>query len=454
MANYKTNGLNPSSSRKIDKSKSSGFTPNSNKTTAKSGDISTLIPTSNRRGDLMSVPEPVFATPKNSAMNMPKLTSSGDAKKALTALLAPEAIDNKTKAATTSKISRADTPNDDVLTGGDGKDVLSARNGNDRLSGGKGNDLLIAYSDAGEPAVLGKQVVNKNEPLKNSSDTLTGGAGADTFLFALEIDAKQKFLDKHTQADGRINGGGVAGENNKSHDHWLESIGNDTITDFSIEEGDKIQIKGHTVDLFATEKVGKDYVLRLRSNQGNADQNNPNGAHDGDLVGTITLKGAAKYSEAQLKGAIEVDAGVLYVADGRGVDTVKADTTANRTVVALAGVAKASGGDDILGNGSMTGMNMAYSEKPMGANAAKDIKASGSYKESMSMGVSALNGLVGAGMNDFSAMNLSDMNPKSATTGMGAMLAKADAISSNTNPCGNMVCSCSSMTNSQDRSGM
>ncbi len=449
MANYKTNGLDSYSSRKSDTSKSKGFRANDNKKTAKSVEMSTIEPMSNRRDDLMNMPVPVSAmTPKNSGTKMSKPESVGGDQ---------DFSDNfKPKKTSASKINKADTPKNDVLTGGNANDVLSARNGNDRLSGGKGNDLLISYSDAGEPAVLGKQVVNKNEPLKNSSDTLTGGAGADTFLFALEIDAKKKFLDKHTQADGRINGGGVAGENNKSHDHWLESIGKDTITDFSIEEGDKIQIKGHTVDLFATEKVGKDYVLRLRSNQGNADQKNPNGAHDGDLVGTITLKGAAKYSQEQLKGAIEVNAGVLYVADGRGVATVEADTTANRTSKALAGTTKSGSGDPVLGDGSMTGIDMAYSKESMGANAAKDTKTSGSYKETMSMGMSALDSLTGNGMNDFSAMSLLGLNQKSDTSGMGSMLTKADAISSSPNPCGNMVCSCSSMTktNNQDPNGI
>jgi hypothetical protein len=209
--------------------------------------------------------------------------------------------------------------------------VLSARNGNDTLTSDSGNDISISYSDAGEPAVLGKQVVNQNEPLKDSNDTLIGGRGADNFFFALEIDAKPEILAKHTQADGRINGAGVAGENNKSHDHWLESIGNDTIADFNLAEGDKITIKGHTVDLFAVEQQGSDYLLRLRSNQGNANQSNPNGAHDGDLVGTITVKGAAdKYTRAQLQGAITTDNMVHYVADGRGVETVSVDPLLGR----------------------------------------------------------------------------------------------------------------------------
>ena len=233
--------------------------------------------------------------------------------------------------------SMADTDRDDTLKGTSGNDVLSARNGKDLLRGNLGDDVLISYSDSGEPAVLGKQVVNANEPLANSNDRLSGGSGADTFMWAIEIDAKPKFLQKHTKSDGRIDGANnaLAGENNNSHDHWIEGIGDDVITDFNLEEGDKIVINGHTVENYKIEKRGGSYLLSLRSNQGNADQNNPNGAHDGDLIGTIKIRGAAnKYSEEQIKGAIALDKMVNYVADGRGLEVVTADTSANQSGIA------------------------------------------------------------------------------------------------------------------------
>ena len=239
--------------------------------------------------------------------------------------------------AKTLSLNLADTNENDLLKGRSGNDVLSARNGNDRLRGRQGDDILISYSDSGEPAVLGKQVVNQNEPLAASNDRLTGGAGADTFTWALEIDAKEQFLKKHTQADGRINGANnaLAGENNNSHDHWVEGIGNDVVTDFDLAQGDKILISGHTTENYEIETKGRSYVLNLRSNQGNADQNNPNGAHDGDLLGTIKLRGAAaKYSEAQILGAIASEKKVNYVADGRGVQVFEPDTTANRVGIA------------------------------------------------------------------------------------------------------------------------
>ena len=258
-----------------------------------------------------------------------------------------------------NKEGNSNNPGKNPLDGNNADRVLAARNGNDKLVGGKGNDTLISYSDAGEPSVLGKQVVNQNEPLAASNDTLVGRKGADQFIFALELDGKKEFLDKHTQADGRINGEALANENNNSHDHWLESIGNDRIKNFNLDQGDKIRIAGHTVDLFKIEQKGNDYIVNLRANQGNADQKNPNGAHDGDLVGTITLTGAAdRYSQEQLKGAITVDNGVHYVAEGRGVETVTEDTTPNRIgVVASAPTTGTSPTPDpLLGNGSTTGM--------------------------------------------------------------------------------------------------
>ena len=39
----------------------------------------------------------------------------------------------------------------------------------------------------------------------------------------------------------------IAGENGSVHDHWVDSIGDDIILDFNKSEGDKIEIKGHTV---------------------------------------------------------------------------------------------------------------------------------------------------------------------------------------------------------------
>ena len=80
-----------------------------------------------------------------------------------------------------------------------------------------------------------------------ADDVFTGGQGRDTFSFNLLLNAREEILEKHTNSNGQINWRGVAGENNNVHDHWVESIGNDVITDYSNQDGDKIVIRGHTV---------------------------------------------------------------------------------------------------------------------------------------------------------------------------------------------------------------
>lgn len=76
------------------------------------------------------------------------------------------------------------------------------------------------------------------------------------------------------------------------HDHWVDRLGNDVIWDFSREEGDHIEVVGHTVEVYRLvhqdsdgDRVLDSTVLYLRSNQGNS------GAHNKDLLGTITVFG-------------------------------------------------------------------------------------------------------------------------------------------------------------------
>jgi hypothetical protein len=105
---------------------------------------------------------------------------------------------------------------------------------------------------------------------------------------------------------------GVAGENDSVHDHWVEGVGNDTITDFNADDGDRIVIKGHTVRIEVEqldsddEDEEADYTLiSLFSDQGGN-----GGAHDGDALGTITVLDALLTEDD-----ISVDAGVYYAVD-------------------------------------------------------------------------------------------------------------------------------------------
>ncbi|WP_428526312.1 LamG-like jellyroll fold domain-containing protein [Roseibium sp.] len=195
--------------------------------------------------------------------------------------------------------------NDD-LNGGEGNDVLDGGHGEDVLNGGAGDDLLISQSDGREGAIAyiegrdegdpENELINgkvyPNQPIP-SDDILTGGLGADTFYFQTLINAKQRYIEKHTQNDGTIRWHGVAGENDKLHDHWVDIIGHDVITDFNRGEGDRILIEGHTTKIRSisygdanSDGVMDHSVIRLYSDQGRG-----GGAHNQDDLGTITVFG-------------------------------------------------------------------------------------------------------------------------------------------------------------------
>ena len=99
----------------------------------------------------------------------------------------------------------------DVLLGGDGNDTLDGGDGDDRLDGGNGNDILLG--GLGNDILIGGL----------GNDTMTGGAGADRFVFNGTIDN-----------------------------------GNDTITDFTTAQGDKLVFSGiaQLSDLGATWNAG------------------------------------------------------------------------------------------------------------------------------------------------------------------------------------------------------
>jgi Ca2+-binding RTX toxin-like protein len=184
----------------------------------------------------------------------------------------------------------------DNLSGGNGADLLVGGFGADRMDGGSGNDVLLSRSDAGEMVAAqdGTTQIFAEETaaFKAVNDTLTGGAGGDTFRFEGMVNAKDEIVAKHVNDDGTIDWVGVTGENNDVHDHWVDGFGNDVIRDFNRAQGDKIEISAHTAEVQSivykdSNGDGKnDYsVITVISQQGNA------GAHDEDLLGTITVYG-------------------------------------------------------------------------------------------------------------------------------------------------------------------
>jgi len=184
----------------------------------------------------------------------------------------------------------------DVLLGGAGNDTLRARWGEDTLLGGEGDDRLVSRADGGEPIIAqdpDAPLYFDGHTIEASSDVLTGGTGGALFVFRTDINATEDMVRKHTMDNGNIHWHGVAGENDNLHDHWAERFGNDIITDFNRAEGDAIRLVGHTIALQSITHVDADgdgaddySVLTVISDQGGN-----GGAHDQDVLGTVTVYG-------------------------------------------------------------------------------------------------------------------------------------------------------------------
>ncbi|MCV6586607.1 MAG: calcium-binding protein [Marinibacterium sp.] len=189
-----------------------------------------------------------------------------------------------------------------TFTGTGFADLIEAGSGSQTLLGGGAADRLISYGDAGEPDPA--QTVGSAGRITPalapgaSDDVLTGGAGGDRFEFRALLNARAEVLAAHTGRTGHVNWERVAGENDNPHDHWVEGIGNDVITDYSKAEGDKIVVRGHTVSVasvtYGSDDDGSYSLITLVSQQGNGANGGANtatGAHDEDPLGTIKVYG-------------------------------------------------------------------------------------------------------------------------------------------------------------------
>ncbi len=203
-----------------------------------------------------------------------------------------------------------------VVVGGVACSLNAAAGGPDGklIKGGKGDDELIAYAISGEPAIAqdyesaGTGASGPNGETLRADDpgdpvqaatrtyfpgqsyddhlkTMIGGKGADRFVVQTFISGKPEIVKRHVNADGTINWGGVAGENTNVHDHWVDYFGFVQINDFRPEEGDTLEVRGHTVSLNSLEVIDGNTLIVVQSQQGNN-----GGAHDEDILGYIIVK--------------------------------------------------------------------------------------------------------------------------------------------------------------------
>ena len=151
----------------------------------------------------------------------------------------------------------------DTLYGGAGSGYLVGDSGNDRLIGGTLDDLLLGGT--GNDILLGesgKDILSGYGFGQNEFDTLTGGSEKDTFVF------------------GDITNDSV---------YYLGN-GHATITDFSLAQTDKIEIKG----LF---KDG--YSLKL-NNWGGGNAQDTGIFYKGDLIGVVQDQNITKLNPNQV----------------------------------------------------------------------------------------------------------------------------------------------------------
>ncbi|MGL6340840.1 MAG: hypothetical protein ACRC80_17065, partial [Waterburya sp.] len=147
------------------------------------------------------------------------------------------------------------------------------------------NSTIESFSNAGTPLENPNIAANVDDgndlekldfsqqyasPNSTGDDVFSGTSGVNTFDVNLLLNAKPEIYQQHVDSEGKINWESITGENDNYHDHWLDSMGQDTIVDFSGTggEGDKINISGYTVAIAVLEESDNQVKLGVYSDQG------------------------------------------------------------------------------------------------------------------------------------------------------------------------------------------
>ncbi|MGF1497417.1 MAG: hypothetical protein ACFB8W_11415, partial [Elainellaceae cyanobacterium] len=232
------------------------------------------------------------------------------------------------------------------IAGTSGDDVISIRTvaGNSTTTVAEaGEDKVILYGADQVPEGNYHEMLEslKQNPMKVAADyfgathsvDLGSGNndGADTLSIVSEIDALPKFMLKHTNADGRINGKGVAGENNQAFDHWAGVFGSISIANFDADN-DKLKISGHTTALGESFTKDGDFFQTIYSEQNANNKTGPRAgaAHDDTFLGLLRFEDGAASAD-DIAEAIKVEGMKNYVVDGLGKEVYEGDPTSNQS---------------------------------------------------------------------------------------------------------------------------
>jgi serralysin len=150
---------------------------------------------------------------------------------------------------------------DDYIVGGVGFDDINGNMGHDTADGGVGDDWVVGgkdndvlFGDAGGDLVYGNL----------GDDTLDGGAGADTMRGGQANDilaggAGNDFVSGDRGEDTMTGGAGA------DLFHSSNEAGTDRVLDFSVAQGDRVQLDPGTT--FSVAQVGADTVVTLTGGQ-------------------------------------------------------------------------------------------------------------------------------------------------------------------------------------------
>lgn len=251
--------------------------------------------------------------------------------------------------------------NSGKVVGTDGDDIISIRasDGNNTTTVAKGgDDTVILYGSDQIPEGNYHEMLEdlKKNPFKTATQYFNQSKahviglgsgednGADTISLVSELGATSKVIKKHTGSNGKVNGKGVAGENNQAFDHWAGVFGFVNVVDFDPAE-DTLELAGHTTTLGESFTKNGHFFQAVYSEQNADDQSGPRAgaAHDDTFLGLIKFKDGAANADA-IAEAITVNGMENYVVDGTGKQVFEGDSTSNQTGEELFGKNKASQG--------------------------------------------------------------------------------------------------------------